>query len=102
MNGWANWETWCASLWISNEEHLYRLARVYGHSGYDALVPVLETFGETNGDGLRWDDPAIDRAEMDEMLSDLCPVVRESAAPRRSGGFMRGRVVIKTMGPCKL
>ena len=42
-----------------------------GHSGYDALIPVLETFGETNGDGLRWDDPAIDRAEMDEMLSDL-------------------------------
>ena len=71
MNGWANWETWCASLWISNEEHLYRLARIYGHSGYDALIPVLETFGETNGDGLRWDDPAIDRTEMDEMLSDL-------------------------------
>ena len=71
MNGWANWETWCASLWIGNEEHLYRLARIYGHSGYDALVPVLETFGETNGDGLRWDDPAIDRDEMDEMLAEL-------------------------------
>ena len=71
MNGWANWETWCASLWISNDEMLYRTARIYGHSGYDHLIPYLQAFGETNGDGLRWDDPAIDRAEMDEMLQDL-------------------------------
>ena len=101
MNGWANWETWCASLWISNDEALYRTARVYGHSGYDRLIPYLQAFGETNGDGLRWDDPAIDRAEMDEMLAELC-CVRESAAPRLPGGFLRGRVVIKTLGTIKL
>ena len=71
MNGWANWETWCASLWIGNDECLYRTARVYGHSGYDRLIPYLQAFGETNGDGLRWDDPAIDRDEMDEMLAEL-------------------------------
>ena len=71
-NGWANWETWCASLWINNEEHLYRTARIYGHSGYDKLVPYLQAFGMTNGDGLMWEDSNIDREEMDEMLEELC------------------------------
>jgi len=72
MNGWANWETWCASLWINNDETLYRTARIYGHSGYDRLVPYLQVYGDYNGDGLHWEDDAIDRAEMDEMLEELC------------------------------
>ena len=71
-NGWANWETWCASLWINNDETLYRTARIYGHSGYDKLVPHLQVFGDYNGDGLHWEDDNIDREEMDEMLEELC------------------------------
>ena len=71
-NGWANWETWCASLWINNEEHLYRMARIYGHSGYAKLIPHLQVFGMKNGDDLAWDDAGIDHDEMDEMLEELC------------------------------
>ena len=71
-NGWANWETWCASLWINNDETLYRTARIYGHSGYDRLVGYLQVYGDTNPDGLHWEDDNIDREEMDEMLEELC------------------------------
>ena len=24
-NGWSNWETWCANLWLSNDEGTYSL-----------------------------------------------------------------------------
>jgi len=72
MNGWANWETWNASLWINNEECHYRTARIYGHSGYDRLVPYLQAYSDKTGDGLEWDNKDIDREEMDEMLEELC------------------------------
>ena len=75
MNGWANWETWNASLWINNDESHYRTARIYGHSGYDRLVPYLQAYSDKTGDGLAWDDPNVDRDEMDEMLEELCDMV---------------------------
>ena len=71
MNGWANWETWNASLWIGNDYDLYRVACL-NRTSYENLIPVLEDlFGASTPDGCRWDDPAINRAEMDEMLADL-------------------------------
>ena len=73
FNGWANYETWNVSLWINNEESMYRLARIKGHSGYDHLIPALEVnFGQMTPDGVRWMDPRIDTDEMDEMLEELC------------------------------
>jgi len=72
-NGWANYETWNVSLWINNDEAMYRLARIKGHSGYDHLIPALEaSFGQMTPDGVRWMDPTIDTDEMDEMLEELC------------------------------
>ena len=73
FNGWANYETWNVSLWINNDEGMYRLARIKGHSGYDHLIPALEVnFGQMTPDGVRWMDPRIDTDEMDEMLEELC------------------------------
>ena len=69
-NGWANWETWNAALWIGNDEMFYRIARrAYS---WQNCVALLQGMGITEtGDGLAWDDVNIDEAEMEEMLEDL-------------------------------
>ena len=70
MNGWANYETWNASLWIGNDEFLYNTAKacVTYREGletpWDKFVRCM-TDGQigrhlvTTGDGVRWDDPAM-------------------------------------------
>ena len=80
FNGWANYETWNASLWINNDEPMYLLAVSYVEQArrfgqrisYDALIPALEyNFGQMTPDGTRWMDGRIDTDEMDEMLEEL-------------------------------
>lgn len=47
-NGWTNWDTWNAALWINNEEGIYRAA--LGTESPEALRALVEDFGLT-GDG---------------------------------------------------
>jgi len=80
-NGWANYETWNASLWIGNDEFLYNTAKACvtyaeGETPWDKFIRCMTEgqigrfIGET-GDGVRWDDPAINATEMNEMMADL-------------------------------
>ena len=80
FNGWANYETWNVSLYINNEEPIYRRAVEYVKQAkrfgqkvsYDSLIPCLEyNFGFMTADGVRWMDGRIDTDEMDEMLEEL-------------------------------
>jgi hypothetical protein len=70
-NGWTNYETWNVALWIQNDEGLYNLARLY--SSYSALMFTLfEECGlKETPDGVKFNDPKINRIEMNQMLQDL-------------------------------
>jgi len=82
FNGWANYETWNASLWISNDEFLYNTARACvtfaedGESVWSKFQRCMtdgqigRMLGKTE-DGVSWNDPSIDAAEMEEMMRDL-------------------------------
>ena len=78
-NGWANYETWNASLWIQNDEFLYNTAKacVTYRSGLETPWEKFQRCmmdGQIGrhlcktGDGVAWNDPAIDADEMNEML----------------------------------
>ena len=81
-NGWANYETWNAALWIGNDEFLYNTAKACveycasWETPWEKFVRCM-TDGQigrhlvTTGDGVAWNDPAIDAAEMMEMMTDL-------------------------------
>jgi hypothetical protein len=81
-NGWTNYETWNAALWIGNDEFLYNTAKACVEFCADWETPWEKfvrcmTEGQIGrmlvktGDGVRWDDPAINAAEMEEMMTDL-------------------------------
>ena len=75
FNGWANYETWNVSLWINNDEPMYR--SVFGLvnskvTQWTDIASVLTTlFGDKTPDGVAWNDPTIDADEMNELLAEM-------------------------------
>jgi hypothetical protein len=81
-NGWANYQTWNAALWIQNDEFLYNTAKACVEYCSDNETPWAKFVRcMTDGmigrhlvqtkDGVRWDDPAISAAEMLDLMGDL-------------------------------
>jgi hypothetical protein len=82
MNGYANYETWNAALWIGNDEFLYNTAKACVTYCGDNETPwakfvrcmmqgqIGRYLGAT-GDGVAWDAPEINADEMNAMMGDL-------------------------------
>ena len=77
-NGYANYETWNASLWIANDRFLYNTAKACvefceeGDTPYACFIRCMDNCARTmTGDDVAWNDPTIDHTEMNEMMMDL-------------------------------
>ena len=76
FNGWSNYETWNVALWIQNDYFLYSVA--CGCDTYADFKWNLGMFPSDDGesltstkDGVYFDDPRLDVAELNEMIWEL-------------------------------
>jgi hypothetical protein len=81
-NGYANYETWNASLYMLKDEFVYNTAKAcvefctFGETPWAKFVRCMTRgqIGRMLGatpDGIRWDNPAINEAEMVALMVTL-------------------------------
>jgi len=64
-NGWTNYETWTVVLWIDNDESIQDYICNNDVCCYEELLEVFYENGtKETPDGVRWDDPKINRPEI--------------------------------------
>lgn len=76
-NGWKNRETWNVSLWINNDEYLYRLAVEYMKKNPKVVNPYRRFIyyamlqNSVTGDNIRWLQPSLDYNALNNMMREL-------------------------------
>ena len=77
MNGWKNYQTWNAALWLQNDESLYGWTRELAPLSYRDLVRHLGYCGcRETPDGVSWESADIDHVAMDRLVAEICGVAR--------------------------
>jgi len=74
-NGWENYETWNVSLWISNDEGLYRSAARYAqgavYPSYSEFIIQQGLDNAATADGVSYTDDRLGLEELDEFIQEL-------------------------------
>lgn len=75
-NGWRNWSTWNVSLWIQNDEGLYRAAcnfmQTYkGRRPYSSFIRYMGMENDRTPDRIKWLSTRLDYKELNEMMFEL-------------------------------
>ncbi len=71
-NGWTNYKTWNVALWIGNTEALYNLACavwIKDYSDFTAFMLKSKSIG--TDDGVAWNDPDLNTAELDDLITEF-------------------------------
>ena len=71
-NGWTNYETWNAALWLDNEYFYYSIMIIKKlQSGVFNNLDANWDWANTTGDGISWNDPKINIEEINEKIMEL-------------------------------
>lgn len=75
-NGWKNRQTWNCSLWINNDEGIYRSAvefmkRYSGRAPYAAFIESIAATGDKTPDGIAWISTRVSFRELNAMMREL-------------------------------
>ena len=71
-NGWTNYETWNVVLWIENDESIQNVIADYDVCCYEELLELFYEFGsKETKDGVKWNDPKVNRAEINGDVFDF-------------------------------
>jgi hypothetical protein len=75
-NGWKNYSTWNVSLWIGNDEQLYRSAcefvRKYkGKAVYPQFIRSMGLEHDKTPDGVKWISTTLDYPALNKMMREL-------------------------------
>ena len=71
-NGWTNYKTWNVVLWIENDESIQDFIRENDVCCYEELLEAFYDYGtKETPDGVEWNDPEINRAEINGDVFDF-------------------------------
>lgn len=75
-SGWKNYQTWNVSLWINNDEPLYRAAvefmkKYKGKAPYAAFIRSQGMTQDKTPDGVKYISTRISYKELNKMMQEL-------------------------------